>query len=217
MSGEIEVQRRTDHRAADDKIAHKRGEKNSPKRGHQERSTDMNARVDTDRPGCDFNRATGRGQRARSSAVGARRQVPRPPDGADGNSHFSSSRSCRAHERKHLAALNHNPASVQTADDRLMFREFAFQVLSRVRGSCHGAGYTLGHYGDDEVGKAREADDFCGGDDRSARGHSRRGRRPRSGLANIRGGTIGSRQRRRIYPMRRVCRHFRRSRSRDGG
>jgi hypothetical protein len=27
MSGEIEVQRRTDHRAADDKIAKKRGEK----------------------------------------------------------------------------------------------------------------------------------------------------------------------------------------------
>ena len=45
MSGEIEVQRRTDHRAADDKIAHKRGEKNSPKRGHQERSTDMNAKL----------------------------------------------------------------------------------------------------------------------------------------------------------------------------
>jgi hypothetical protein len=27
MSGEIELQRRTDHRASDDKIAHKRGEK----------------------------------------------------------------------------------------------------------------------------------------------------------------------------------------------
>jgi hypothetical protein len=42
--------------------------------------------MNTDRTGCDLNRATGRGQRARSSAIGARRQVPRPHDGADGNS-----------------------------------------------------------------------------------------------------------------------------------
>ena len=40
--------------------------------------------MNTDRPGYDLNRATGRG--ARSSAIGARRQVPRPHDRADGNS-----------------------------------------------------------------------------------------------------------------------------------
>lgn len=102
--------------------------------------------MNTDRPGCDFNRATG--PRAARALKRRRRPPPGPPSARRRRwkFRFSSSRSCRAHERKHLAALNHNPASVQTADDRLMFREFAEEVLSKGSGEVvMGRGYALGH------------------------------------------------------------------------
>ena len=71
---------------------------------------------------------------------------PSPADGADGNSALVPAAAAERMKENIWPSLNHNPASVQTADDRLMFREFAEEVLSKGSGEVvMGRGYALGH------------------------------------------------------------------------